>query len=405
MQVALGPDLLDASPTDHDWMEETHTLTFDPVPTVSSKSDNSIAKKSERSLDVSSKVFVTTRRTADKVENKLTSSMDPHNGPTEIHQRTEISAASQQVSTRHQQSARTTDAIVHLDHDLAMVHTTVSRIRRPVVTIEDGSPGFLASTLPSSAKAPAGISRSYSTRNANSMNHARRQENLISHSDRNQSPTPMKLLVKENSSAKARTPHSKRKFDVPSMTNPSRGPPLFDKINAPKFPFRTEQYSPPKVSSKYARPMSNIGEVEECGEQRHRRYEEHLDKHSGHMDHDIIQILGDIQDVIVDKISRRFDHVKTDVRAGRNSILREAVAELKKMQVESMQHYNSLLDFESEYSSYTRNFSNGLEDLHKVNFQITRRIEEVLQAHDRRSLSKVFPALSSPPSSVLRPSL
>ncbi|KAK0450663.1 hypothetical protein EV421DRAFT_1167451 [Armillaria borealis] len=154
-----------------------------------------------------------------------------------------------------------------------------------------------------------------------------------------------------------------------------------------------------------ARPMSNIREVEEYGEQRHRRYEEYPDNRSGHMDHDIIQILGDIQDVIVDKISRRFDHVKTDVRAGRSSILREAAVELKKMQVESMQHCNSLLDFESEYSSYTRNFSNGLEDLHKVNLQITRRIEEVLQTHDRHSLSKVFPALSSPPSRVLRPSL
>ncbi|KAK0228343.1 hypothetical protein IW262DRAFT_598748 [Armillaria fumosa] len=228
-----------------------HTLTFDPEPAVSSKSDDSTSKKSERSQDVSSKVHVTTRRTAQKAENELTTSspMDPHNGPTEIHIRTEIPAASQQVSTRHQQSARTTDALVHLDRDLAMVHTAVSRIRRPAVTIEDGSPGFLASTLASSAKAPAGISRSHSTRNANSMNRARRQENLISHSDRNQSPTPVKL-VKENSSAKAR-PHSKQKFDVPSMTNPSQGPPLFDKINAPKFPFRTEQCSPPKVSSKY----------------------------------------------------------------------------------------------------------------------------------------------------------
>ncbi|KAK0216565.1 hypothetical protein EDD85DRAFT_995771 [Armillaria nabsnona] len=91
---------------------------------------------------------------------------------------------------------------------------------------------------------------------------------------------------------------------------------------------------------------------------------------------------NDIRDVIVDKISRRFDHVKADVRVGHNSILREATAELKKMQVESMQHYNILLDFKSEYSSYTQNVSNGLEDLHKVNLQITRHIEEILQIHD-----------------------
>ncbi|KAK0197310.1 hypothetical protein F5146DRAFT_1014979 [Armillaria mellea] len=460
IQIALVPDPLDPSPTDYDWMEtETytdfivpiekptsdisltpaivkksatmidltlddsprpttkrsrdkqrqnpmHTFTFDPEPTLSSKSDDSIAKKSDRSLDVSSKVLITTRRTAEKAEKESTtpSPTSPHSGPVDIHARSQLPAASQQASIRYQQPVRTTNAIVHLDRDPAMVHTTVSPIRQPTVTIEDGSPGFLPSALPSSAKAPAGISRPYSTGNVDPINRARRQENLISHSDRNQSPTSVELPVKESSSAKARTPHHKQKFDVPSMSIPSRGPPLFDKTNAPKFPFRTEQYSPPKVSSKYARPMSNIGEVEEYGEQRHRRYEEH-DKRSGHMDHDIIQVLGDIQDVIVDKISRRFDHVKTDVRAGRNIILREAAAELKKMQAESMQHYSKLLDFESEYSSYTRNFSNGLEELHKVNLQITRRIEEVLQTHDRRSLSKVFPALSSPPSSVLRPSL
>ncbi|KAK0483422.1 hypothetical protein IW261DRAFT_948183 [Armillaria novae-zelandiae] len=308
VQAALGSDLLDAFPTNHDWMEtETytdftapvkieqptseispdpniikksvttidltlddspppttnrsrdkqrqipiHALIFHPEPAVSSKSDNSIAKKSEKSLGVSSRVLVTTRRTAEKAENGLTTSSptNPRNGPIEIHTRTEIPTTSQQVSTRYQQSVRTNDAIVHLDRDSAMMHTTVSRIRRPAVAREDGSPGFSASTLPSSAKAPAGISRPHSTSNTDSMNGARRQENLISHSDRNQSPTPVKL-VKENSSAKARTPHSKQKFDVPSMTNPSRGPPLFDKINAPKFLSRTEQYSPPKVSSKY----------------------------------------------------------------------------------------------------------------------------------------------------------
>lgn len=229
-----------------------HTFTFDPEQTMSSKSDDSIAKKSERALDVSSKVPVTTRRTAEEAANESTapSPTDLHNGFVEIHTRTENPAVSRQVLTRHQQPARTTDAIVHLDRDPAMVHATVSHIRRPTVTMQDASSS--PSTLPFSAKAPAGISsRPHSTGNVDPMNHARRQENFISHSNRNQSPTPVKLFVKENSSAKARTPHSKQKFDVPLMTIPSRGPPLFDKTNAPEFSFRTEQYSPSKLSSKH----------------------------------------------------------------------------------------------------------------------------------------------------------
>ncbi|KAJ7275036.1 hypothetical protein C8J57DRAFT_1592630 [Mycena rebaudengoi] len=45
----------------------------------------------------------------------------------------------------------------------------------------------------------------------------------------------------------------------------------------------------------------------------------------------VTQILDEIQEVVVDKISRRFDHVRNDVRVGRDSILRGAAASLEKM--------------------------------------------------------------------------
>ncbi|KAK0210552.1 hypothetical protein DFS33DRAFT_1294001 [Desarmillaria ectypa] len=481
MRAALGPNLLDASPTDPDSTEtETYTdfivpvkieeptsdtpsahsivtksvtmidLTLDnspprttkrskdkqrqnPVRTysldadqlMSSKSDDSIAKKSEKSLDVSSKVLATTRRTAEEAANESTilNPTGSHKGPVETRM-TEKPVAAHQVSIRHKQSVRTSDSVLSLDLDPVVVHTTVLRTRPSAVTKPDASLGVSSSALPSSAKASAGIiSRPHdSTENADPINRTRRQETSISLSDRNQSPISVKPLVKEDSSAKAKTTHSKQKFDVPLMTISSRGAPLFDKTHSPEISFRTEQYSPPKVIAKpskhsmfcclsrpasdyyfAARPMFNIREVEEFSEQRHRRHDVYHDNRGGNIDYDIIQILGEIQDVSHFSAKEAYlSIIITDVRAGRDTILREAAVELEKMRVESIQYFNGLVDFESEYSCYIRNFSNGLEDLHKVNIQITRRIEEVLQTHDRRSLSKVFHALPSPPPRVLR---
>ncbi|KAK0459522.1 uncharacterized protein EV420DRAFT_1763236 [Desarmillaria tabescens] len=476
IQIALGPYLTDASPTDPDSMEmemltdfivpvkiedptsdapsapstvaknvtmidltlddspprttkpkkdkqrqnPAHAFTLD-VGQESSRSDDSMAKKLEKSLDVSPKVLGATRRAVEEAANESTI-LDQHSGSVETRTRTEKPIVSRQPSIRQRQSIRTSDSILNLDRNPMIVHTTVPRIRPLTVTKPDASLGVSSPTLPSSVKAPAGISsRPHdSNENTDPINHTRWQETPISLSERKKSPIPVKLLVEENSSAKAKTPHSKQKFDVPLMTMSSRGVPLFDKTNAPEFSFRTEQYSPPKGTAKSSKhgmfcclsiPASDYcfaarptREDKENSEQRQRRYEARHDNRGGNIDHDIIQILSEMQDVIVDKISRRFDHVKTDVRAGRNSILREAALELDKMRTESIQHFRSLFDFESEYSSCIRNYTNGLEDLHKVNHQITRRIGEILHTHDRRSLSKVFPALSPPPPRVLRPS-
>ncbi|KAJ6499705.1 hypothetical protein C8R47DRAFT_296547 [Mycena vitilis] len=48
----------------------------------------------------------------------------------------------------------------------------------------------------------------------------------------------------------------------------------------------------------------------------------------------IVEVLSEIQEVIVENISQRFDHVRKDVRIGRDSILRGAAASLEGMCVE-----------------------------------------------------------------------
>ncbi|KAG7452707.1 uncharacterized protein BT62DRAFT_21490 [Guyanagaster necrorhizus] len=213
-----------------------HVFTFDADQLVSLNSDGSIAKKSIKSLDVSSKVLATSLRTTEEAANESTtpSPTDPQNRPAETRNRTEKPVASRQVSVRQQQPVRTSDSIFNLDCDPAMVHTAVTK--------PDASLDVLPSTLPSSAKGPACLSSRLHNNagNADPTNRTGRQETPISLSDRNQS-----LLVKENSST-----GTKQKFDIPLRTISSRGTPLFDKTNSLEFSFRTEQYSPPNVISK-----------------------------------------------------------------------------------------------------------------------------------------------------------
>jgi hypothetical protein len=45
----------------------------------------------------------------------------------------------------------------------------------------------------------------------------------------------------------------------------------------------------------------------------------------------LLQILHEIQEVVIEKVSQRFDHVRNDVRLGRDGILRAGAANLEAM--------------------------------------------------------------------------
>ncbi|KAJ3756112.1 hypothetical protein EV360DRAFT_85257 [Lentinula raphanica] len=118
---------------------------------------------------------------------------------------------------------------------------------------------------------------------------------------------------------------------------------------------------------------------------------------------DIFEILNDIQKVLVSKISNRFDSVKKEVRIGRDSILRSAAADIDKMRAQSAQHYNALVDLESEYASFRRYVDRHLEDLCSLDQVVISRVGEVIQHHDRSGLSKKFSkSLPAVPASFLR---
>ncbi|KAJ7136037.1 hypothetical protein C8R44DRAFT_976758 [Mycena epipterygia] len=105
----------------------------------------------------------------------------------------------------------------------------------------------------------------------------------------------------------------------------------------------------------------------------------------------ILEILNEIQEVVVEKISQRFDHVRTDVRLGRDNILRGAAANLEVMCTESERHFNKLVDLEEEYAGYHRKIILGIDDMNKNAEVMANALGQIVQHHDRRTLSKKLP--------------
>ncbi|KAK7046685.1 hypothetical protein R3P38DRAFT_2875224 [Favolaschia claudopus] len=116
------------------------------------------------------------------------------------------------------------------------------------------------------------------------------------------------------------------------------------------------------------------------------------------------RILNEIQDVVVEKIHQRFDHVKKDVRIGRDTILRTATTNLETMCVESERHFNNLVDLEKDYAAYHRDIISGIDDVHKSAQVMSNALGKIVQQHDRGSLSKKLPpSLFFLPSTIRKP--
>ncbi|KAJ7512046.1 hypothetical protein B0H11DRAFT_2268225 [Mycena galericulata] len=143
------------------------------------------------------------------------------------------------------------------------------------------------------------------------------------------------------------------------------------------------------------------------GPQRHEADERDYEhKRSRSPTQGIIEVLNEIQRALVEKITRRFEHVRNDVRIGRDGILRGAAASLETMCTESEGHFNNLVDLEEEYAGYHRKIIVGIDDWQKSAEVMSSALGQIIQHHDRRSLSKKLPTtLFALPSIVRNPVL
>uniref|UniRef100_D8PWJ1 Uncharacterized protein n=1 Tax=Schizophyllum commune (strain H4-8 / FGSC 9210) TaxID=578458 RepID=D8PWJ1_SCHCM len=106
---------------------------------------------------------------------------------------------------------------------------------------------------------------------------------------------------------------------------------------------------------------------------------------------DIIEVLNDIHEVIIDKVSGRFVNVKKDVRLGRYAMLKDAADDFRAMQQESREHYEAIFGLQEEYADHCRTMVDSWGGLHQAGRDLTKGIAGVVQRHDRGSLVVKFP--------------
>lgn len=111
---------------------------------------------------------------------------------------------------------------------------------------------------------------------------------------------------------------------------------------------------------------------------------------------EIVDVLQDLQEAVMQKITRRFEGVRDDVRAGREAILAEAAADLLELRTESVEHFNRLIDLEAAYARFGRAVDSGLEDVVCMNREICAGVTRTVHELDRGSLSKRMPARLAP---------
>ncbi|KDQ57838.1 hypothetical protein JAAARDRAFT_207297 [Jaapia argillacea MUCL 33604] len=112
---------------------------------------------------------------------------------------------------------------------------------------------------------------------------------------------------------------------------------------------------------------------------------------------DLADVLNEINEVLLRKVTRKVEGAKTNVRMARDRLFADAAADLQAMRNESIGHFNRFVDLESEYAEYGRKFTNEYEDLLKVNQEICGQLRRTIQDHDRKSLVKAMPKTLSAP--------
>ncbi|KAF7323918.1 hypothetical protein MKEN_00613200 [Mycena kentingensis (nom. inval.)] len=119
---------------------------------------------------------------------------------------------------------------------------------------------------------------------------------------------------------------------------------------------------------------------------------------------EMVHILNEINEIVLQRISQRFESVRHDVRVGRDNILRDTAANLERNCVQCEKHFNILVDIEDEYATYHRKIIAGFQDMQQTTAIMSKALGQVIQQHDRRTLAKkIPPTLFSLPSVVRNP--
>ncbi|KAI0792899.1 hypothetical protein C8Q75DRAFT_751872 [Abortiporus biennis] len=106
---------------------------------------------------------------------------------------------------------------------------------------------------------------------------------------------------------------------------------------------------------------------------------------------DFANILNEINEVIIAKMSGKFNAVRRDIQIAQEQLLADAASDLSSMREDSIEHFNTLIGVEAEYGTFGRNLTNALEDVVKSHEDVCLKMRKVVEIHDRGSLEKNAP--------------
>ncbi|KAF4615266.1 hypothetical protein D9613_002790 [Agrocybe pediades] len=105
----------------------------------------------------------------------------------------------------------------------------------------------------------------------------------------------------------------------------------------------------------------------------------------------IVEILKEINEAVVSRVTERFAGVTEELHAGQRAILEGTADALQDMLHDRVRHFNELVDLEGEYTTRCGNINGGLQGYLKSSEQLGQTLKDVVLDHGRRSLSKKLP--------------
>ncbi|KZT66523.1 hypothetical protein DAEQUDRAFT_452942 [Daedalea quercina L-15889] len=105
----------------------------------------------------------------------------------------------------------------------------------------------------------------------------------------------------------------------------------------------------------------------------------------------IVEVLEELQQAILHRITQRFEGVREDVRFGRDLLLSEAFDDLSQMHSQRVSQFNRLIDLEADYAKMGRLLTNGYDQLLREGQNICSGIGRMVSDHDRGSLIQRMP--------------
>ncbi|KAF8511945.1 hypothetical protein BU17DRAFT_96717 [Hysterangium stoloniferum] len=196
------------------------------------------------------------------------------------------------------------------------------------------------------------------------------------------SPSPHRIdlkAMKRVSNIPSRLPRLvvKREAKEIMLATPSKMKKI-QKFEVPRGLRKTHSFAPQKV-------MKSACDTADCESD-----EDEIERELS-PDEKIVNVLNDIQGVILDNLSRKFNIATTNTRNAVHGLRSFAAEEIHKMLEDSIKHRKNLVHLEEQYGHYSRELQQGFDEIATVNEDIDKRFRQAIVDHDQKGLMRIMP--------------